>query len=48
MTIASFDIAFAKIGVLHQNVNYALEGFDADPETMQHVLKVRFCHSRYE
>ncbi|KAH7012849.1 hypothetical protein EDB80DRAFT_569156, partial [Ilyonectria destructans] len=38
--IASFDIAFAKIGVLHQNVSYALEGFDADLETMQHVLKL--------
>ncbi|KAH6985118.1 hypothetical protein EDB80DRAFT_591115, partial [Ilyonectria destructans] len=38
VTMASLAIAFAKIGVLRQDVDYALKGFDGDLETMQHQL----------
>lgn len=31
LTIESLDIIFAKVGILHQDVDYALRGFNGAP-----------------
>ncbi|KAL6415645.1 hypothetical protein AUP68_02211 [Ilyonectria robusta] len=48
VTMASFDIVFAKIDILRPDVDYALKGFSGPPEKKQKGLKVMSCCTPYE